>query len=102
MHWAEIEGHFLAAKGLNTNFLQFLLPNHVIISNLYVCFFTCRFLRCMDVHIKQFCMHKSCVRKIVIYKACLSPVNILTIKSKTVSFPPGEVFKPDIYTRKHW
>ena len=40
--------------------------------------------------------------KIVIYKACLSPVNILTIKSKTVSSPPGEVFKPDIYTRKHW
>ena len=32
---------FLAAKGFNTNFVQFLLPYHVIVSNLYVYSFMC-------------------------------------------------------------
>ena len=32
----------------------------------------------------------------------LFPVNILTIKSKIVSPPPGEFSKPDIYCRKRW
>ena len=32
----------------------------------------------------------------------LSPVNILTMKSKVVSPPPGEFPKPDIYSRKLW
>ena len=32
----------------------------------------------------------------------LSPVNILTMKSKVVSPPPGEFSKPDIYSRKRW
>ena len=32
----------------------------------------------------------------------LSPVNILTMKSKVVSPPPGEFSKPDIYSRKCW
>ena len=31
----------------------------------------------------------------------LSPMNILTMKSKVVSPPPGEFTKPDIYSRKH-
>ena len=31
-----------------------------------------------------------------------SPVNIVTMKSKVVSPPPGEFSKPDIYNRKHW
>ena len=32
----------------------------------------------------------------------LSPVNILTMKSKVVSPPPGEFSKPDICSRKWW
>ena len=32
----------------------------------------------------------------------LSPVNILTMKSKVVSPPPGEFSKPGIYSRKLW
>ena len=32
----------------------------------------------------------------------LSPVNILTMKSKLVLPPPGEFSKPDIYSRKRW
>ena len=32
----------------------------------------------------------------------LSPMNILTMKSKVVSPPPGEFSKPDIYSRKCW
>ena len=32
----------------------------------------------------------------------LSPVNILTMKSKVVSPPPGEISKPDIYSRKRY
>ena len=41
MHRTEIERNFLAAKDFNTNFVQFLPPNHVLISNMYVCSFTC-------------------------------------------------------------
>ena len=36
-----MEKLFLAAKGFNTNFVQFLLPNYVIISNMHVCSFMC-------------------------------------------------------------
>ena len=32
----------------------------------------------------------------------LSPVNILTMKSKVVSSPLGEFSKPDIYSKKSW
>ena len=32
----------------------------------------------------------------------LSLVNVLTMKSKVVSPPPGEFSKPDIYNRKRW
>ena len=32
----------------------------------------------------------------------LSPVNILTMKSKVISPPPEEFSKPDIYSRKCW
>ena len=32
----------------------------------------------------------------------LSLVNVLTMKSKVVSPPPGKFFKPDIYSRKCW
>ena len=32
----------------------------------------------------------------------LSPVNILTTKSKVISPLPGEFSKPDIYSRKRW
>ena len=32
----------------------------------------------------------------------LSPANILIMKSKVVSPPPGEFSKPDIYSRKRW
>ena len=32
----------------------------------------------------------------------LSPANILIMKSKVVSPPPGEFSKPDIYSRKCW
>ena len=41
MHRTEIEGPFLAAKGLKTNSVQFLPPNHVTISNVCICSFTC-------------------------------------------------------------
>ena len=37
----ETERPFLAAKGFNTNLVQFLPPYHVIISNACVCSFTC-------------------------------------------------------------
>ena len=36
-----MEKLFLAAKDFNTNLIQFLLPNHVIISNTHVCSFMC-------------------------------------------------------------
>ena len=32
----------------------------------------------------------------------LSPVNVITMKSKVVSLPPGEFSKLDIYSRKRW
>ena len=35
------ESPFLAAKGFNTNLVQFLSPCHVIISNVHVCSFMC-------------------------------------------------------------
>ena len=41
MHRSEIERPFLAAKGFNTNLVQFLSLYHVIISNVQVCSFTC-------------------------------------------------------------
>ena len=37
----KIERPFLAAKGFNTNLVQFLPPYHVIISKTHVCSFTC-------------------------------------------------------------
>ena len=37
----EIEGPFLAAKGFNTNLVQYLPPFYVIISNVHVCSLTC-------------------------------------------------------------
>ena len=37
----EIERSLLAAKGFNTNLVQCLPPYYVIISNVYVCPFTC-------------------------------------------------------------
>ena len=41
IHRTEIERPFLAGKGFNTNLVQFLLPYHVIISNVHVCSFAC-------------------------------------------------------------
>ena len=38
----KIEWPFLAAKGFNTNLVQCLQPCYVIVSNMHVCFFTCR------------------------------------------------------------
>ena len=38
MQRTEIEMSFLAAKGLNTDFVQFLLANHVISSKVYACY----------------------------------------------------------------
>ena len=32
----------------------------------------------------------------------LSPINLLTLKSKVVMPPPGVFSKPDLYCRKHW
>ena len=32
----------------------------------------------------------------------LSPINLLTMKSKEVMPPPGVFSTPDIYSRKHW
>ena len=32
----------------------------------------------------------------------LSPINLLTTKSKVVLPPPGVFSTPDIYSRKHW
>ena len=40
MHRTEVERPFLAARGFNTNFVHFLPPCHVIISNVHVCSFT--------------------------------------------------------------
>ena len=31
----------------------------------------------------------------------LSPINLLTMKSKVVS-PPGKFLKPDVYSKKRW
>ena len=39
MHRTERERPFLAAKGFNTNLVQFLPPYHVIISNVHICCF---------------------------------------------------------------
>ena len=44
---------FLAAKGFNTNLVQFLLLYHVIVSNMHVYSFVCT-----DVHVKWFYAHK--------------------------------------------
>ena len=41
IHRTEIERPFLAGRGSNTNLVQFLLPYHVIISNVHVCSFMC-------------------------------------------------------------
>ena len=41
IHGTEIERPFLAAKGFNTNLVQFLPKHHVIISNVDVCSFMC-------------------------------------------------------------
>ena len=38
----KIEGPFLAAKVFNTNLIQCLPRYYVIVSNVYVCSFTCR------------------------------------------------------------
>ena len=32
----------------------------------------------------------------------LSPINLLTMKSKVVSPPPGKFLKPDVYSKKRW
>ena len=40
MHRTEIERPFLAAKGCNTNSVQFLPPYYVIISQVQVCSFS--------------------------------------------------------------
>ena len=40
-HSTEKEWLLLAAKGFNTNLVQFLLRYHVIISNVHVCSFKC-------------------------------------------------------------
>ena len=32
----------------------------------------------------------------------LSPFNLLTMKSKVVSLPPGKFLKPDVYSKRHW
>ena len=40
MYMTEIGRLFLAAKGFNINLVHFLLLCYVIISNLYICFFT--------------------------------------------------------------
>ena len=32
----------------------------------------------------------------------LSPMNLLTMKSKVVSPPPGKFLKPDVYSKKRW
>ena len=34
--------------------------------------------------------------------AALSPINLLTLKSKVVMPPPGNFVSPDQYSRKHW
>ena len=63
IHRTEIERPFLAAEGFDTNLIQFLLPYHVIISDVYVCSFMARFTMWMDMHRKWFCMHKiSCMK----------------------------------------
>ena len=41
MHWTDIERPFLAAKGFNTNLVQFLPLYHVIVSIMHVCSFKC-------------------------------------------------------------
>ena len=41
MHRTEIEREFLAAKGFNTNLVQFLQLHRVDISDVHVCTFTC-------------------------------------------------------------
>ena len=38
----KIEGPFLAAKVFNTNLIQCRPPYYVIVSNVYICSFTCR------------------------------------------------------------
>ena len=30
------------------------------------------------------------------------PMNLLTMKSKVVSPPPGKFLKPDVYSKRHW
>ena len=32
----------------------------------------------------------------------LSPITLLTMKSKVVSPPPGKFLKPDVYSKKRW
>ena len=53
IHRTEIERSFLAAKGFNSNLVQFLLSYHVVICKVQVCSFMCT-----DVHIKWFRMYK--------------------------------------------
>ena len=58
IHRTEIERPFLASKYLNTNLVKFLLPFHVVISNVHFCSFTCTI---SDVHrrsLKRFCVQK--------------------------------------------
>ena len=32
----------------------------------------------------------------------LSPINLMTMKSKVVSPPPGKFLNPDVYSKRHW
>ena len=40
MHRTEIERPFLAGKGFDASLVQFLLLDHIVISNVHVCSFT--------------------------------------------------------------
>ena len=52
--WTEIERLFLAARGFNTNLVQFLWLYHVIISNVHIYSFTCT-ISCMESHVLSLC-----------------------------------------------
>ena len=56
MHRTEIERQFLAAKGFNTNLVQFLPRYCVIISNVYI--IHVYFFTCMISHVHG-CAHKT-------------------------------------------
>ena len=51
MHRTEIEKSFPAAKGFNTNLVQFLLPYHVIIVEVLPC--SRCFITCMGVRFPE-------------------------------------------------